>query len=90
MTGVRFIDVLALFVYARRKFAGLTQPEMAANMGVNERQIRAVERKQFVSRAALFRISAGVGLDAVLLEKGGDPNAIMAARHHQPRNRPLA
>lgn len=83
---VRFIDVLALWVLARRKDAGLTQPQMAERFNVNERQIRAVENKQFVSKAALFRIAAGVHLEQVLLDAGGDPDADLAAIHHQPRD----
>lgn len=86
---VRFIDVLALWVLARRKHAGLTQPQMAERLAVNERQVRAVENKQFVSRAALFRIAAGVNLDRELIEAGGNPNADMATLHHGARNQPL-
>lgn len=87
---VRFIDVLALFVFARRTVAGLTQPQMAERLGVNERQVRAIENKRFVSKVALFRVAAALHLETQLVDCGGDPNAEMATVRDGTRDSALS
>jgi transcriptional regulator with XRE-family HTH domain len=87
---VKFIDVLALFVMARRKHAGLTQVQMAERMNIHERQVRGIEAKQFVSRPALFKAAAYVHLEGQFAALGGNPNADMATLHHGARDIPLS